>query len=114
MGLRLATGSPSRNAPELLKRTGLAEFFEETADGNEISRSKPDPEVFLLAAAKLGLDPAACLVVEDAVSGIEAAKAGNFRSLAVGDAASNSLLCDPDAMAHSLKFLIPDDVFDIC
>lgn len=114
MGLRLATGSSSRNAPELLKRTGLAEFFEVTSDGNEISRSKPDPEVFLLAAGKLGLDPGACLVVEDAVSGIEAAKAGGFRSLAVGDAASNSLLCDPDAMAHSLKFLIPEDVFDIC
>ncbi|NLW11575.1 MAG: beta-phosphoglucomutase [Clostridiaceae bacterium] len=114
LGLRLATGSSSKNAPELLRRTGLAGYFEATADGNEISRSKPDPEVFLVAANKLKLDPGSCLVVEDAVSGIEAAKAGGFRSLAVGDAARNSLLCDPDALEHSLKFLEPEDVLDIC
>lgn len=114
LGLRLATGSSSKNAPELLSRTGLASYFEATADGNEISRSKPDPEVFLLAAQKLDLDASSCLVVEDAISGVEAAKAGGFRSLAVGDAARNSLLCDPDALAHNMKFLEPEDVLDIC
>ncbi len=114
LGLRLATGSSSKNAPELLRRTGLDDYFEVTADGNEISRSKPDPEVFLVAAGKLELEPQSCLVVEDAVAGVEAAKAGGFRSLAVGDAARNSLLCDPDAIAHSLKFLEPEDVLDIC
>ena len=113
MGIRLATGSSSKNAPTLLEKTGLASYFEVTSDGNNITRSKPDPEVFLVAADRLGLLPEQCLVVEDAVSGIEAAKAGGFRSLAVGDASRQSLRCNPDAQAHSLKNYHPEDIQDI-
>lgn len=113
MGIRLATGSSSKNAPTLLAKTGLASYFEATADGNDIRHSKPDPEVFLVAASRLNLDPGDCLVIEDAVSGIEAAKAGGFRSLAVGDAARQSLRCRPDALAHSLNHFSPDDLLDI-
>ena len=87
MGLKLAIGSSSRNAPVILERIGLAGYFDAVSDGNNISRSKPDPEVFLKAAEFLGLAPSDCLVVEDAVSGAQAGHAGGFRVACVGDAA---------------------------
>ena len=88
-GVAIAVGSSSRNAPLILKRIGLAEAFEAVADGNQIKNSKPDPEVFLLAAKLLDLPPQECLVVEDADAGIEAAAAGGMRSLGLGTAAKN-------------------------
>ena len=88
-GIRLAIGSSSRNSPDILRNIGLGDYFDATADGNDISRSKPDPEVFLLAAEKMGLDPASCVVVEDAESGVAAAIAGGFKCIAVGAAASD-------------------------
>lgn len=87
MGLELAIGSSSKNAPFILERIGLGNWFDAVADGNHISRSKPDPEVFLLAAETLGLKPQDCLVVEDAFSGIDAGIAGGFDTAAIGDAA---------------------------
>ena len=86
-GMKLAIGSSSKNAKFILERIGLADFFDAVCDGTNIIRSKPDPEVFLKAAEFLGLEPAECLVVEDAVSGVDAAHAGGMRSAAVGDAA---------------------------
>lgn len=86
-GYKLAIGSSSRNAGFILERIGLKDSFDALSDGNNISRSKPDPEVFLKAAEMLGEAPAELLVVEDAVAGIEAAKAGGFHSAAIGDAA---------------------------
>jgi beta-phosphoglucomutase len=61
-------------------------YFDAVADGNDIKRSKPDPEVFLLAAAKLGMKQEECVVVEDAVAGIDAALAGGMKAVAVGSA----------------------------
>ena len=86
-GIRLAIGSSSRNAGLILSRIGLEDFFDAVSDGNNITHSKPDPEVFLKAAQFLGLSPRACLVVEDAKAGVEAAAAGGFDSAAIGDAA---------------------------
>lgn len=85
-GIKLAIGSSSRNTPLILERLSLGESFDAIADGNDIKRSKPDPEVFLLAARRLSLTPKDCLVVEDAVAGIEAGSAGGFDTAAVGDA----------------------------
>ena len=85
-GIRMAIGSSSRNTPYILDRIGLEEFFDAVSDGNNITRSKPDPEVFLKAAEMLGLQPADCLVVEDAHSGVEAAVEGGFDCAAMGDA----------------------------
>ena len=65
----------------------MTDFFNAVADGNCITRSKPDPEVFLKAAEMLGEKPADCLVVEDAVSGIDAGAAGGFDTAAIGPAA---------------------------
>ena len=86
-GYPLAIGSSSRNTKRILKRIGLEGFFDAVADGTDISRSKPDPEVFLVAAKKLGIAPEDCAVVEDAKAGIEAAKAAGMTALALfGDA----------------------------
>ncbi|WP_438448404.1 beta-phosphoglucomutase [Gorillibacterium sp. sgz5001074] len=92
-GIRTAIGSSSKNTPHILKRIGLADAFEAVADGNGITRSKPDPEVFLLAARKLGLAPADCVVVEDAEAGLEAARSAGMKAVGVGSA-SESLLAD--------------------
>ncbi len=85
-GMKLAIGSSSKNAPFILERIGLSNYFDAVADGNCITRSKPAPEVFLKAAEYLGLSPEDCLVVEDAVAGAEAGHAGGFAVACVGDA----------------------------
>ncbi len=82
----LAIGSSSRNTKFILSRIGLADFFDAVIDGNDISASKPDPEVFLKAADALSQRPSSCLVVEDAAAGIEAAVRGGFDSAGIGDA----------------------------
>ena len=89
MGLRLAIGSSSKNTPFILGQIGLAGFFDAVSDGNNITRSKPDPEVFVKAAEMLGLAPDRCLVVEDAVSGAEAGHAGGMKVACLGDAAEH-------------------------
>ena len=85
-GLLLGIGSSSKNAKFILGQIGLGDYFDKISDGTNISRSKPDPEVFLKAAEFLELDPSDCLVVEDAKAGIEAARAAGMDSAAIGDA----------------------------
>lgn len=85
-GRKLAIGSSSKNANMILERTDLIGFFDAVSDGNNITRSKPDPEVFLKAAAFIGLSPKECAVVEDAEAGIDAAKAGGFFAIGIGGA----------------------------
>jgi len=89
-GIQVAIGSSSRNTPIILRQIGLSDAFDAVADGNAIKNSKPDPEVFLLAAKLLNLDPKNCLVVEDADAGIEAGLGGGMRTLGVGSAAENA------------------------
>ena len=85
-GVKLAIGSSSKNAGFILEKTGLVRYFDAISDGNNITRSKPDPEVFLKAAEYLSLRPCECAVVEDAFAGVDAAKAGGFYSIGIGDA----------------------------
>lgn len=82
--LLLAVGSASKNAPLILEKTGLLPYLNQVSCGLDTTKSKPDPEVFLVAARKLNLKPEECLVVEDSVAGIEAAYAGGMRTLGVG------------------------------
>ncbi len=89
-GIKIAIGSSSKNTPAILKNIGLDTYFDAVADGNDISKSKPDPEVFLKAAEKLGVQPSDCLVVEDADAGIEAAIAGGMDVIGVGAASQNA------------------------
>ena len=86
-GFQIAIGSSSKNTKTILKQLGIIDIFDAISDGTNITHSKPDPEVFLKAAEMLGLEPRDCCVVEDAYSGIDAAKAGGFTALAIGDAA---------------------------
>lgn len=90
-GIKLAIGSSSKNAKFILGQLGLGEYFDAVSDGNNITRSKPDPEVFVKAAQYAGERPEHCLVVEDAKAGLEAAIAGGMDCAAVGDAVSCGL-----------------------
>lgn len=82
-GYLLAIGSSSKNTRQILKQLGLGDFFDAIADGTMITKSKPDPEVFLLAASMLGVSPENAIVIEDAESGVRAAKAGRFRAIGI-------------------------------
>ena len=82
----LAIGSSSKNTPFILQQIGLSGYFDAVSDGNNITHSKPDPEVFLKAAQMLNVVPSRCLVVEDAVSGAQAAHRGGMKAACVGDA----------------------------
>ncbi len=106
-GVKIAIGSSSKNSPAILERIGLAGFFDAEADGNDISRSKPDPEVFLLAAKRLGLPANECLVVEDADAGVESALAAGMRVLGVGSAAENQ---SATMRAADLSTVAPKDL----
>lgn len=86
-GLLLAIGSSSKNTGFILKQIGLDGYFDAVSDGNNIRKSKPDPEVFLKAAGYLSTEPVDCIVVEDAVSGAEAGHRGGMKVATVGDAA---------------------------
>lgn len=85
-GYKLAIGSSSKNAKYILERVELTDYFDAISDGTNISRSKPDPEVFLKAAEYIGEAPEDCIVVEDACAGIDAAKAGHMMAVGIGDA----------------------------
>ncbi len=85
-GYKLAIGSSSKNAKFILEQVGLTDAFDAISDGTNISRSKPDPEVFLKAARFLGAEPEDCWVVEDAYAGIDAAKNAGMKAIGIGDA----------------------------
>ena len=88
-GYRLALASVSKNAPLILERTGLDRYLDAVADGNCITRSKPDPEVFLKAAEKLGMACESCAAMDDALAGIEAGRAAGMLTIGFGDSAKN-------------------------
>jgi beta-phosphoglucomutase len=83
-GIRIALGSASKNSPLILDRLKITDLFDAVIDGNSVSKAKPDPEVFLKGAQALGLSPDLCVVFEDALAGIEAAKNGGMKAIAVG------------------------------
>ena len=90
-GVKLAVGSSSKNTQLILGRIELSDAFDAVVDGNVIARSKPDPEVFLRAAGAVGIEPARCLVVEDAAAGVEAGHAGGMDVATIGCAAREGL-----------------------
>ena len=83
-GYMTALGSASKNAGEVLDRLGIRSLLDTVSDGHSVERQKPAPDLFLHAAVQLALRPAECVVVEDAAAGIEAAKAGGFRTVGLG------------------------------
>lgn len=83
-GLRVGLASSSKNARTVLDRLNIGSEFDAVVDGSMITQTKPDPEIFLTAAAKLGVDPSECLVVEDAEAGVEAALAAGMMCIGIG------------------------------
>ena len=83
-GVKFALGSASKNASLILEKVGLLDRFCALVDGNDVSKAKPDPEVFLIGASKLKKDPENCIVVEDAIAGIQAANKAKMLSIGIG------------------------------
>ncbi len=109
-GAKIAIGSSSKNTPTILKQIGLDKTFDAISDGNNIKNSKPDPEVFLIAAEKIGLKPEVCLVVEDAEAGITAALAANMKTLAVGSAITDKRA---DLAAADMSMITVDQMLSL-
>ncbi len=86
MQLKIALGSASKNAVQILQRTELSSFFDVVIDGTKTSKSKPHPQVFLMGAEALDVQPAKSVVFEDSIAGIEAAQRGGFKSVGIGKA----------------------------
>jgi beta-phosphoglucomutase len=89
--IKIAIGSSSKNAKTILKQIGLIDYFDVISDGTNITKSKPDPEVFVYACNQLGLKNEECCVVEDAISGLIAAKSCGMMTFATGDALHSEL-----------------------
>lgn len=98
--IRCALGSVSKNAGLILGRIGMMADFDAIIDGNKITNSKPNPEVFLKGAAELGLQPAQCVVFEDAVAGVEAAKRAGMFAVGIG---SPDVLTQADLVIPSFE-----------
>jgi beta-phosphoglucomutase len=86
-GLKTALATASRNARVIIDLLQIASLFDAVVDGNRVKRTKPDPEVFLLCAQELGVEPRHCVVFEDAEAGIEAARAADMYSVGIGNPA---------------------------
>lgn len=108
LGINYVLGSASKNAPLILKQVGLFDRFKGIVDGNSVSKAKPDPEVFLIGAEKLGLAPENCIVFEDAIAGVEAANRANMTSVGIGDAQT---LSEADYNYNNLTEL-PENFFN--
>lgn len=102
-GVRIALGSASKNAPLILEKTGIAPLFDAVVDGSGVTKAKPDPEVFLKAAAALCLPPEECVVYEDSQAGIDAARAAGMATVAVD---RGGVLKDADRYVKSLRELL--------
>ena len=98
--IRVAIGSASKNTPMILKRVGLEELFDAVADGNIVSKAKPDPEVFVKAAEMVGVKPGKCVVFEDAVAGVQAALNAGMMCIGVG---SPKILTEAHYVVSGLK-----------
>jgi len=83
--IKIGLGSASKNAPFILKKLDISDLFDAVIDGTQTEKAKPDPEVFLLAAKRMGLAPQECVVIEDARAGIEAALAGEMYPVGIGN-----------------------------
>jgi beta-phosphoglucomutase len=106
-GFRLAVGSsaPPENIRLSLERLGVRDLFEVVVTGRDVTRGKPDPEVFQIAAERLAVPPSCCVVVEDAPAGVAAAKAADMRCIALAGTATPDRLAAADRVVGSLREL---------
>ena len=104
----LASSAPRLNLDAIVSALGIEEFFEAIASAEDVTEGKPDPQVFLAAAAKLRVEPHSCVVVEDAPAGTEAARRAGMRSVGV---LSSHVELEADIVVRTLEEL-PPDAFD--
>jgi beta-phosphoglucomutase len=104
MGIKIALGSASKNTPMIVDKLRIIDYFDVIIDGNKSTKAKPDPEVFLMCAKELGVNPSDCVVFEDAEAGIQAAKAAGMYAVGLG---SEEALANADMLIRGL------DEFDI-
>lgn len=94
----IALGSASKNARPILEKTGLLSYFDAVVDGNDVTNAKPDPEVFLMAAKLLNIEPENSIVFEDSVAGVQAANIAKMTSIGIGEATT----------LHEAKYIFKD------
>ncbi len=109
LGLKLALASASKNTPLILERIGLQDFFDIVVDGNRVTKAKPDPEIFLVAANDLQVQPQQAVVFEDAVAGIEAAHAAGMKAVGIG---KPQVLTQADLVVSGLNQITPQFVLE--
>ena len=102
---KYALGSASKNAPLILKKVGLIHRFTAIVDGNDVSKAKPDPEVFLIGAKKLNMKAENCVVVEDAIAGVQAANEAKMISIGIGD---SKVLKEADHVLKDMTGFTPE------
>ena len=103
--VKYALGSASKNATLILEKVGLLDRFSALVDGNDVSNAKPDPEVFLIGAKKLNVSPENCIVVEDAIAGVQAANAAKMLSIGIGD---SSVLFEANFVFNDMTEITPE------
>ena len=108
--IKYALGSASKNAQLILEKVGLADRFAALVDGNDVTKGKPNPEVFLIGAEKLNIKPENCIVVEDAIAGIQAAKSAKMISIGIGD---KKVLGEADYVFKDMTKMTPDFLKDL-
>jgi beta-phosphoglucomutase len=104
-GIKTALGSASKNSMTILEKLEIVNLFDAIIDGNKVTKAKPDPEVFLKGAEALGIDPQYCVVFEDAIAGVEAAKAGGMKAIGIGDP---KILFEADLVVSGLNEMTLD------
>lgn len=109
-GVRVALGSASKNAMLILERLNIIHLFDAIIDGNKVQKAKPDPEVFLLGAKELGVIPEDCVVFEDAIAGIDAAKAARMYAVGIGDV---TVLNNADIVIEGLHILVENVIAEV-
>jgi beta-phosphoglucomutase len=108
-GIKIALGSASKNSMTILNKIGITNLFDVVIDGNKVSKAKPDPEVFLAGAKALSVEPEECVVFEDAIAGVEAAKAGNMKVVGIGQPG----VLDADLVISGLDQMTLDKLFKL-
>ena len=109
LGIKTGMGSASKNAPYILEKLAIKEYFDVVVDGNCVSKAKPDPEVFISCAQKLSLLPRNCVVFEDAEAGIEAAHNAQMKVVGIGNSA---ILKKADLIVSGLSEITPERILN--
>ncbi|MBU0686711.1 MAG: beta-phosphoglucomutase family hydrolase [Candidatus Margulisbacteria bacterium] len=112
-GVKLAAASSSKNATRILQKIDMLDKFAVNVSGNDFKKGKPDPEIFLMAASKMGLKPSECIVFEDAKSGVDAAHNGHFPCIGIDRHNNAAALKTADKIVKDLDEVTVDDIIKI-